>query len=317
MRRNPVLTTFGRTIAGLLVAASAAGCSATEATKSDFDSAEQAVDALIAALRANDSDKLHSILGSGADDVLDSGDEVADHNNLAAFLAGYDEDHKLVKSGEGETTLIVGKGEWPMPIPVVANGGRWSFDTEAGKDELLSRRIGRNELDAIQVCLATVDAEREYATEDRDGDGIQEYAAKFLSDPGQKNGLYWPTKEGEPQSPLGELVAEAEDHGYSAAKSATAGIHPYRGYCFKILTSQTGSAEGGEFDYIVNGQMIGGFAVVAYPAEYANSGIMTFIVSHAGVVYEKDLGEMTKETARAITKYGPGVGWEKVPQEKQ
>jgi hypothetical protein len=312
MKTHRLFSSVVRGCAALLVATIAGSCASTP--ESDFTSAEQAVDALIAALRANDTEKLHVILGPAADEVLSSGDPIADQNGVATFLASYDEAHKLVANADGAMTLTVGSSEWPMPIPVVANGAHWSFDTEAGADELLSRRIGRNELDAVQVCLAVVDAEREYALEDRDGDGVQEYAEKFWSDPGKKNGLYWPTQEGEPPSPLGELAADAEDHGYKAVKSGE-GPRPYRGYYFKILTSQAASAEGGEFDYVVNGQMIGGFALVAYPAEYANSGIMTFIVNHAGVVYEKDLGEMTAETARSITKFGPGAGWVKVPQD--
>jgi len=303
-------------VAGLVVATFAAACTASEPVESDFASAEQAVDALIAALRANDADALHSILGPGANEVLSSGDPIADQNGIATFLASYDEAHKLVTNADGSVTVTVGNSEWPMPIPVVANGERWWFDSEAGADELISRRVGRNELDAVQVCLAIVDAEQDYAAADPDGDGVQEYAAKFWSDPGKKNGLYWPTQEGEPQSPLGELVADAEGHGYSAAKSS-AGPRPYRGYYFKILTSQAATAEGGEFDYVVNGRMIGGFALVAYPAEYANSGIKTFIVNHGGVVYEKDLGENTEEKARAITTFNPGAGWVKVPQDEK
>jgi hypothetical protein len=296
------------------VALVALRCASTE-TGTEYGSAEQAVDALIAALRADDVATLRSILGTGADEVLASGDEVADKNAIASFLALYDAGHKLVALEDGSKSMVVGADEWPMPIPVVEHGGRWSFDTEAGVDELLSRRIGRNELDAVQVCLAIVDAEREYAQSDPDGDGVQEYTSKFFSDPGQKNGLYWPTKDDEPSSPLGQLVADAEDRGYSAKKSADEGPRPYHGYYFKILTAQAASAEGGELDYVVNGRMVGGFAVIACPAEYANSGIKTFLVNYSGVVFQKDLGEGTLDAARAIKKYDPGEGWEKVPPE--
>jgi DUF2950 family protein len=307
--------TMLRKIAALLVAGLAAGCAGPSKAE-QFGSAEQALEALIKALRADDSSEVRAILGAGADEVLSSGDEVADKNNISAFLASYDEAHKLVQAPDGGgMILVVGSSEWPLPIPLVETGGHWAFDTEAGLDELLSRRIGRNELDAIQVCLAICDAEREYASMEPRGDGVQEYAQKFMSDPGKKDGLYWPAKEGEPESPLGPLVAEAQEQGY-AKGSGGGGPHPYHGYYFRILTSQSESAEGGEFDYVVKGRMIGGFAVVAYPAEYGNSGIMTFIVNHAGVVYEKDFGEMTADKSRSMTKFGPGAGWKPVPPEK-
>ena len=307
--------TMIRKVAALLVSGLAAGCAGPSKAE-EFGSADQAVEKLIAALRANDSSEARAILGAGSDEVLSSGDEVADKNNIAAFLASYDEAHKLVQAPDGGgMILVVGNSEWPMPIPVVQQGGHWFFDTEAGLDELLSRRIGRNELDAVQVCLAIVDAEREYAAMDPRGDGVQEYARKFMSDPGKKDGLYWPAKEGEPESPLGPLVAEAQEQGY-AKGSGGGGPHPYHGYYFRILTSQSESAEGGEFDYVVNGRMIGGFAVVAYPADYANSGIMTFIVNHGGVVYEKDFGEMTADKSRTMSKFGPGAGWKPVSAEK-
>jgi hypothetical protein len=299
-----------RNLAGLLVAGLAAGCAGSPPAE-EFGTAEQAVDALIAALRKDDASTVQTILGTGAEEILHSGDDIADHNNIASFVASYDEAHKLVKAEDGSMTLVVGSSEWPMPIPLVEKAGKWEFDTDAGLDELLSRRIGRNELDAVQVCLAIVDAERDYAAMDPMGVGVPEYAAKFLSDPGKKNGLYWPSKEGEPESPLGELIAEAQEHGY-ARGSGGGGPHPYKGYYYRILTSQTESAEGGELDYYVNGKMIGGFAVIAYPAEYGNSGIMTFIVSHAGVVYQKDLGELTADKGRSYTKFGPGAGWAKV-----
>lgn len=307
-------TTMVRKLAALLVAGLAAACAGTSPAE-DFGTAEQAVDALIAALRSNDASKVQAIFGTGADDILHSGDEIADHNNIAAFVAAYDEAHKLVKAADGSMTLVVGSSEWPMPIPLVEHDGKWEFDTDAGLDELLSRRVGRNELDAVQVCLAIVDAERDYAAMDPMGAGVPEYAAKFQSDPGKKNGLYWPSKEGEPESPLGELIAEAQEQGY-ARGSGDSGPHPYKGYYYRILTSQTDAAEGGELDYYVNGHMIGGFAVIAYPAEYGNSGIMTFIVNHAGVVYQKDLGELTADKGRSYTKFGPGAGWTKVATEK-
>ena len=277
-----------------------------------FDSAEKAVDALVSALRANDMAQAATILGSGAEEVLHSGDDVSDRNGVTTFLAAYDEAHRLEAAADGDMNLLVGSNEWPMPIPLFEEGGRWSFDTEAGVDELLSRRIGRNELDAVQVCLAIVDAQQEFASSDPDGDGVQEYAQKFRSEEGKRDGLYWPAKEGEPQSPLGELVAEAAERGYAPRTAGESGPRPYRGYHYRILKAQGPGADGGAFDYLVNGRMIGGFAVIAYPAEYANSGIASFIVNHAGVVYEKDLGELTPEFARAIEKFDPSHGWRKV-----
>jgi len=306
----------------LLAAGFAAGCAGSGSgagahPAAGFDSADHAVDALILALRDKDQSKLHDILGDGADEILDSGDPVADENGRAEFLALYDESHKLAPAADGGMTLIVGNAEWPMPIPIVDSGGRWSFDAEAGRDEILSRRIGRNELDVVQVCLAIVDAEREYADMDPDGDGVAEYAAKFMSDAGKKNGLYWPSNEGESESPLGALVADAEEHGYSSARTAEGQPRPFHGYHFRILTGQWSGAEGGQIDYVVNGKMLLGFAVVAYPAEYANSGLKTFQVNHAGVVWQRDLGEKTFDLARAVTKFDPSGGWEKVPVDKQ
>ena len=309
------VNTFGP-VAGVLVALLATTCASNPSDSGlpakRFGSADAAVEELIAALRAGDMDEAAEILGGRADDVLRSGDEVADRNGIATFLASYDEKHRLVPGADGGTNLVVGSTDWPMPIPLVEEDGGWFFDTEAGLDELLSRRIGRNELDAMQVCLAIVDAQREFASSDPDGDGVQEYARKFLSDEGKYNGLYWPAKAGEPQSPLGLLVAEADEQGYARQRRESATPIPYHGYFFRLLESQGPSADGGEFDYVVNGRMLGGFAVVAYPAEYANSGIMTFMVNHAGTVFEKDLGDMTPETARQIKVFSPGAGWKKV-----
>jgi len=301
----------------VLAAAVAAGCSSNPSGSSEpglqFDSAEKAVESLVAALRAHDMAQAATILGGGADEVLHSGDDVSDQQGVATFLAAYDEKHRLEPAADGDVSLLVGANEWPLPIPLYQEGGRWSFDTEAGLDEILSRRIGRNELDAVQVCLAIVDAQREYASSDPDGDGVQEYASKFKSDAGKHDGLFWPAKEGEPTSPLGPLVAEAAEQGYAPRSAADSGPRPYRGYHYRILRAQGAHADGGAFEYVVNGRMIGGFAVIAYPAEYANSGMMTFQVNHAGVVFQKDLGEQTAEKARAIASFDPDKGWSKVP----
>ena len=206
--------------------------------------------------------------------------------------------------------LIIGRNDWPFPIPIIKQGQQWIFDTASGKEEILDRRIGRNELYTIQVMLAVVDAQREYAMKDRDGDGLLEYAQKFMSDPDKKNGLYWPAKEGEDPSPLGLLAAKAKREGYSKAQDPEE-PQPYHGYFYRILTSQGPNAAGGAFDYIVKGKMIGGFAVVAYPADYGNSGVMTFIVNHDDVVYQKDLGEDTEKEAQAIKLFDPDKTWTK------
>lgn len=280
------------------------GCSTAP---KEYDTPEAAVDALMAALRTEDTDRVRTVLGSEGEELLSSGDTVADANSRAELLRLYDEKHFLVED-DGMATLELGATDWPMPIPLVEGERGWFFDTEAGADEVLSRRIGRNELDAIQVCLAIHDAEREYAAADMDGDGWREYATKFGSDPGTKDGLYWPAAEGEPLSPLGEFAAAAAAEGYAATKGQK-GLRPYHGYYYRILTEQGPSAPGGAIDFIAHGHMIGGFGVVAWPAEYGSSGLKSFIVSHHGVVYEKDLGDDTDRAARAMTTFNPDAGW--------
>jgi hypothetical protein len=219
--------------------------------------------------------------------------------------------NKLVSENDKRVILHVGNEKWPFPLPVVKKGENWFFDTKAGKEEILNRRIGRNELNAIQVCLAYVDAQREYVLKDRDGDKLLEYAQKFISKEGGKDGLYWEAKEGEEQSPLGPLVAKAAKEGYTGKKSGNKPT-PYHGYYYKILKVQGKNAPGGEYDYMVKGKMIGGFALVAYPAEYGNSGVMTFIVNQDGVVYEKDLGKDIEKIATAMKKFDPDKTWKNV-----
>jgi Protein of unknown function (DUF2950) len=283
-----------------------------------FNSPDHAVDALVQSLRTNDTAQLKQILGPDAETVLSSGDEVSDAQHRQAFLNDYDQKHQLVpaspeKPGD-KLTLVVGNDDWPLPIPLVRDQqkGTWSFDTAAGLDEIINRRIGRNELDTIQVCLAIVDAQREYATSDPEQTGIPIYAQKFFSDPGKKNGLYWKTSPDEKPSPLGPLVASAAELGYTSTTSSTGEPQPFHGYLFRMLKSQGPSAPGGELDYVVNDKMIGGFAVVAYPAEYGNSGVMTFIVSEAGIVYQQDLGSDTKQIALDMKAFDPDANWQKV-----
>ena len=277
-----------------------------------FSSPEEAVKAAIAAARSNNDKELLAIFGPQAKEILSSGDPVADKQRRAEFVAAYDQTNRLSTEGE-DRILIVGKQDWPFPIPVVQKGQSWMFDTEKGKQEVLNRRIGENELFTIQTMLAVVDAEREYAMKDRDRNGLLEYAQKFVSAPGKQDGLYWTAKGGEPQSPLGPIMTQARAEGYrAAAPSGTP--YPYHGYYYRILTAQGKEAAGGAYSYLVKGKMIGGFAVVAYPAEYGNSGIMTFIVNHDGKVFQKNLGSNTASAAKSMKEYNPDKTWIEVKQ---
>jgi hypothetical protein len=300
-------------VLAMLLCLAAQGCAAGD-HQAAYASPDDAARAFVTALRTNDKPSLKRVLGPEADDIIDSGDAVSDQSARQRFLSAYDEKNQLVRSDAGGMLLVVGANDWPLPIPIVLDSdtGKWSFDSEAGREEMLNRRIGRNELDVIQVCQAIVDAQEEYVQRDPDGDDVPEYARKFLSDPGTRDGLYWPTKEGEPLSPLGPLVAEAVDEGYGTASNPTGEPRPYHGYCYRMLTAQGPAADGGAIDYIVNGRMIGGFAVVAYPADYGNSGIMTFMVNHRGIVYQRDLGENTTKIARSMTTFDPSPEWKQV-----
>jgi|SRR6185503_4035918 len=277
-----------------------------------FSSPEEAVKAAIAAARSNNDKELLAIFGPQAKEILSSGDPVADKQRRAEFVAAYDQTNRLSTEGENRI-LIVGKQDWPFPIPVVQKGQSWMFDTEKGKQEVLNRRIGENELFTIQTMLAVVDAEREYAMKDRDRNGLLEYAQKFVSAPGKQDGLYWTAKGGEPQSPLGPIMTQARAEGYRAA-AASGTPYPYHGYYYRILTAQGKEAAGGAYSYLVKGKMIGGFAVVAYPAEYGNSGIMTFIVNHDGKVFQKNLGSNTASAAKSMKEYNPDKTWTEVKQ---
>ena len=304
-----LLLTFAAAVVVMIV--TIAGMTADAATKQKgFASAEEAVKAFIAAIKADDNKEVLAIFGSESKEVISSGDPVGDKQRRAKFIKDYDQKNALAKDGD-KMVLSVGEKDWPFPIPLVKKGDQWVFDTKAGKEEILNRRIGENELDTIQTMLAIVDAQREYAMKDLDGDGILEYAEKFRSDAGKKNGLHWEAKEGEEPSPLGEVFAKGRTEGYFE-KEKKSNPEPYHGYYYHILQSQGKHAPGGAYDYIVKGNMIGGFAVVAYPAKYGNSGVMTFIVNHDGVVYQKDLGQNTEKIAKAVKKYNPDKTWKKV-----
>jgi len=293
----------------MLAVVCAAPFSVALAQQKSFSSPEEAVEAAVTAARNNNEKEMLAIFGAGAKGLLFSADAVADKQRREEFLAAYAESHRLVTEGE-DTILLVGKQDWPLPIPLVKRANAWVFDTEKGKEEILNRRIGENELYTIQTLLALVDAQREYAMEDRDRDGLLEYAQKFVSDPGKRNGLYWEAKPGEPQSPLGPIMARARSEGYKGQASTTA--PPYHGYYYRILTAQGKNAPGGAYSYLVKGKMIGGFAVVAYPAEYGNSGVMTFLVNYDGNVFQKDLGKNTVTIARSMKEYNVDSTWSEV-----
>jgi DUF2950 family protein len=286
--------------------ASGARAAAPPAQKS-FASPEDAATALVQALKAHDRAATLAVLGD-AGEWVSSGDAVADRATSDRFLASYETKHAIALDGD-TAKLTVGNDDYPFAFPIVKAGDRWRFDTAAGKDELLARRIGQNELYTINVLEAIVDAQREYASADRNGDGVFAYAQKFASSPGKRDGLYWPVKAGEPPSPLGDLVAEAAGQGYSKKEKGPA---PFHGYYYKMLKGQGKNAESGALDYVVRGRAIGGFAVVAYPARYANSGIMTFIINQDGKVYQADLGKDTQAKASTMQRFDPGKGWSEV-----
>lgn len=271
-----------------------------------FDTPEAAVDAAIAALKANDEKALVAIFGEQHKNLVITGDpanDAAAHANAAAQLKTF---HALEKQGDNRRVVLMGVEAWPVPIPLVRQGSGWRFATEEGAEEILNRRIGANERNAIYVLHAYLDAQREYASRDRNGDGVLQYAQKIGSTPGKQDGLYWPADlaKGEEESPFGPLVAES-----SAYLAGHKRGDPYRGYYFYVLTRQGKNAPGGSYNYVINGRMVAGFAMVAYPATYGETGVMTFIVSHNGKIYEKDLGKDTALVGEKITAFDPGLGW--------
>jgi hypothetical protein len=291
-------------IAGILAAPPVAV--GAEAKQKVFASPEEAAKALVTAVRSGDARALEGILGPGSRALVRSGDTVADRTARERFAQAYGEANKLVRQGDAKAILLVGKDEWPLPIPIVKVAAGWRFDTKQGREEILNRRIGRNELSAIQAVLAYVDAQREYYLRNPQGEKLLHYAQKFTSARGKRDGLYFPTKAGEKPSPLGPLYASAKAEGY------TKGDDSYHGYHYRILRGQGPSAPGGAYDYVAQGRMIGGFALVAWPASYGSSGVMTFIVNHAGVVYEKDLGPKTPAEVKKITRFNPDKSWKRL-----
>jgi hypothetical protein len=273
-----------------------------------FATPQDATNALVAAARAGDRATLKEIFGADSHDLFFSGDDVADLKTLARFAEWADQSTELTENEDGSVEIEVGEEEWPLPMPLVKSDAGWRFDTAAGKEELINRRIGANELSAIDVCRALIDAETVYASQDRDGDGVKEFASKILSDSGKKNGLFWNAEKhgGEP-SPIGPLIATATDEGYKRKEPGQR--TPYHGYFFRILKKQGKHAPGGAKDYMVKDDMTGGFAILAHPAEYGVSGIMTFLIDRHGIIFQKDLGENTEKLAAAIDAYDPDDSW--------
>jgi Protein of unknown function (DUF2950) len=276
-----------------------------------FDTPQAAVEALVTALRLDDTAALMAVFGPDGEDLVSSGDAVADSNGRARFLAAYDAGHDLVADTGSSYVLEVGDDGWPVPTPIVQTDGKWRFDTDAGIDEVVYRRIGRNELGAIEVCLGLAAAQQDYIADGHDGQPAGIYAQKLVSDPGKRNGLYWEPAEGERASPIGPFIALAVGEGYRKGDGPT----PYHGYMYRLLKAQGPAAPGGAKQYVQNGVLSGGFAVVAYPVEYQASGVATFIVSHDGVVYQKDLGANTAEVAVAMTEFNPDSTWTKLDVE--
>ncbi|WP_409192630.1 DUF2950 domain-containing protein [Bradyrhizobium sp. RDM4] len=266
---------------------------------------EDAAAALAAAIKSGSDRTILKVLGSAAADIVSSGDEVADIDIRQRFTSMYQTKHSIKAEGNKKATLMLGPDDFPFPIPLVNTKSGWEFDTAEGRIEVLYRRIGRNELDAIQTSLAFVDAENEYADKDR-GEGAGVYAQRIVSSAGKKDGLFW--RDDNDPSPLGALAAQASAEGYKAEE----GPAPFHGYYFRILKGQGSNAPGGALNYVVKGKMIGGFALIAWPAEYGNSGVMTFLVNHAGVVYQKDLGPRTEALATRVTAFDPDQTWKKV-----
>jgi DUF2950 family protein len=294
----PFLARLASLTAAVLVFAMASGAGAQQS----FKTAEEAANALVSAARTSDRKNILTVLGPEGADIVSSGDDGADAVARQRFVAAYDAKHQVTMNGYNKAIMVIGQEDFPFPIPLIRKDGMWRFDAAAGRLEILYRRIGRNELDTIQACLAYVDAQNKYARKDRTGAGAGIYAQRIVSQPDKKDGLYWPASQGDGASTFGELVAQAIGDDY----------HVVYGYFYKILTKQGPAAPGGARDYVVRGKMIGGFALVAYPAEYENSGVKTFIVSHEGKVFQKDLGPRTTQLAELMTSFNPDQTWKEV-----
>jgi len=296
----------------LLLFAASSAASPDFFKQTTFSSADEGIQAFIDAVTLNDPTVLQTLLGPKGPELFDSGDAAADAQWRKQFLDAYADSHKVVfKENNTQAILIVGRDEWPMPIHLVQSQKGWRFDAARAAGEILNRHIGRNELAAMQVCLAIVDAEREYASRDADGDGIPGFASKFVSSPGKRDGLYWDTRDDEPLSPIGPLLAGAASEG--PLTSDASALTPFHGYLYRMLRKQGENAPGGAYDYEVNGTMLGGFAVLAFPARYGLSGVVSFMVNQEGVVYQKDLGQDTAALAADMTEFDPDPSWRRIP----
>jgi hypothetical protein len=298
-------------IAAVLIAGFPVAALAQQAGQKTYASAEEASQALFTAAQKNDEKALLDVLGPDGKKIVESGDASQDEIARSNFVGKYQMMHRLVEEPDATTTLYIGAENWPTPIPLVNRAGKWYFDTDAAKQEILFRRIGQNELSAIRVCEEMVAAEKEYYAKSGN-----EYAAKFVSDAGKHNGLYWPADDKQAASPVGPLVANAGSQG-GLDKDSSTGAEPFRGYYFRILDRQGKKAAGGEMNYVADGKMSKGFAFVAYPAAYRDSGVMTFIVGQDGEVYEKDLGKQTVEKAKSMKSYDPDPSWKKSEEPEQ
>ena len=298
-------TTRARTAVALIAfALLAAGCAGKKDEVAGFATPEDAAKALVSAFQADDLTAAAKLLGPGSEELLSSGDAVADKADRTDFLADYAAKNSISLEGD-KATLVVGPNDWPLPIPIVKKDGKWVFDGEAGVDELIYRRVGENELGAIDVMYGYVNAQNAYASEGRDGDPAGIYALKLISDEGMQNGLYWPTAEGETPSPAGPFIAGAAEEGYAAGEGRT----PYHGYYYRMLYAQGTNANGGAREYFKDGVLTEGFAGIAWPADYGSSGVMTFIVNQDGVVFQKDLGEDTATVVETMKAFDPDSSW--------
>jgi len=303
---------FALLIAGAFLLTYVPDSCAQEGNEKTFASPGDAVVALYNSAKAGDTAAITAIFGKTGDELIHTGDEVADKNTVQNFLRRYDQMHRVVVEPDGKVTLYIGAENWPFPISIVKNSsGAWFFDAESGKLEVLYRRVGRNENDAIEICQALAAAQLEYKSALRSGESSKHYALKFISDDGKQNGLYWKSSGDEESSPIGPLIADATSEGYTAKQGQPT---PFHGYYYRILTKQGPAAKGGTKDYLVNDQLVRGFAFVAYPAQYRNSGVMTFIVNQDGIVYQKDLGTETSSVAASMTEFNPDKSWDPVDQ---
>ena len=310
-KTSNILTRHARFAAFVLAVASTLSAQPAAAPQTGFDTPQQAVDALLKAAETNDVPGLEQLFGSQGKDLVVSGDPVQDKNHLAAFVALAKQKQAVMvdPKNAARATLVVGPLDWPTPVPIVKRKGKWYFDSAAGRKEILDRRIGANELDAIQVCLGYVDAQKEYASAIRDNSGINQYAQRIISTPGKQDGLYWKNSDGTSGGPIGEAVAKAIEEGYSSS------FRGYHGYYFKVLKGQGPAAPLGQIDYVIKGIMIGGFALVAVPVEYRVSGVKTFIISNDGIVYQKDLGPESLNIAKSMDRYNPDKTWSRTDDE--